>query len=100
MQSLKSNSAYKAQAERAVKAAQPLIAAGKFKDAAKAVTNFYSGATPNKLMTMRFSPREVALRALGLRFVRSYPRYGGANATYISGHTQVYAHKSGWTGEL
>jgi hypothetical protein len=37
---------------------------------------------------------------LGLRFVGSFPVWGGNNATYIAGYARIYAHKSGWEGRV
>jgi hypothetical protein len=98
--SLKTNPAYKIQAARAVAAAAPLIARGEFAAAARLVTAWETGPTACKLRTMRYSPLSVALRALGLRFVGSFPVWGGNNATYIAGYARIYAHKSGWEGRV
>jgi hypothetical protein len=98
--SLKTNPTYKALAVRAINNAAPKIASGDYAAAARAATDIHRGATPCKLKTMRFSPQQVALRYLRLRFVRSFPVYGGVNATYVAGHARVYAHKSGWEGRV
>ena len=98
--SLKTNPAYKALAVRAVSNALPFIQAGDYAGAARIATAPHTGAGFSKLKAMRFSPQQIALRALGLRFVRAFPVYGGVNATYVAGHARVYAHKSGWEGRV
>ena len=98
MKSLKTNPTYKAQAIRAIIGAAPKVAEGDYAAAARVATDFHMGATQCKLKTMRFSPQQVALRYLKMKFIRSFPVYGGVNATYIAGHARVYAHQSGWEG--
>jgi hypothetical protein len=98
--SLKTNPAYKALAVRAVSNALPFIQAGDYAGAARIATALHTGAGFSKLKSMRFSPQQVALRALGLRIVRSFPVYGGNNATYVAGTARVYAHASGWEGRV